>query len=61
VGNITVGGTGKTPVTEYLIQFFLDRGIRPVVLSRGYGRKTKGFRYVEAGDRARTLETNRCR
>ena len=55
VGNITVGGTGKTPVTEYLIQFFLDRGIRPVVLSRGYGRKTKGFRYVEAGDRARDV------
>ncbi len=55
VGNITVGGTGKTPVTEYLVQFFLDRGISPVVLSRGYGRKTKGFRYVEAGDPARDV------
>ena len=42
VGNITVGGTGKTPVTEYLIEHFAGR-YRLAVLSRGYKRKSKGF------------------
>lgn len=45
VGNITVGGTGKTPHVEFLIRIL---GIANVaILSRGYGRKTKGFRKVE--------------
>lgn len=42
VGNITVGGTGKTPVTEYLINA-LRKKYKIAVLSRGYKRKTKGF------------------
>lgn len=42
VGNITVGGTGKTPVTEYLIEV-LSRNRNVAVLSRGYKRKTRGF------------------
>lgn len=42
VGNITVGGTGKTPHTERLIEL-LDREFNVAVLSRGYKRKTKGF------------------
>lgn len=42
VGNITVGGTGKTPHTEYLIRLLKDR-YRIAVLSRGYKRKSKGF------------------
>ena len=42
VGNITVGGTGKTPHTERLIEL-LDGEFRVAVLSRGYKRKTKGF------------------
>lgn len=42
VGNITVGGTGKTPHTEYLAALLKDR-FRTAVLSRGYGRRTKGF------------------
>ncbi len=50
VGNITVGGTGKTPMTEYLTASFLEKNVTPVVLSRGYGRKTKGFRYVNVTD-----------
>ena len=41
VGNLTVGGTGKTPVVDYLLQLFEDKNIG--VISRGYGRKTKGF------------------
>ena len=50
VGNITVGGTGKTPMTEYLAGRFLEKNVTPVVLSRGYGRKTIGFRYVNVSD-----------
>ena len=42
IGNLTVGGTGKTPVTEYLADFF-SRKVPTAILSRGYGRKTKGF------------------
>lgn len=43
VGNIAVGGTGKTPMTAYLVQLLLDHGYHPAVLSRGYKRKTHGF------------------
>ncbi|MFV0554633.1 MAG: tetraacyldisaccharide 4'-kinase [Mangrovibacterium sp.] len=46
VGNITVGGTGKTPHTEYLVRL-LRKNYKVAVLSRGYGRKTKGFLWVE--------------
>ena len=42
VGNITVGGTGKTPHTEYLISLLRER-FRVATLSRGYKRKTLGF------------------
>jgi tetraacyldisaccharide 4'-kinase len=49
VGNVTAGGTGKTPHTEYLINN-LQSFYKVAVLSRGYGRKTKGFRMVETGD-----------
>ena len=42
VGNITVGGTGKTPHVEYLIRLLQDR-FRVAVLSRGYKRSSKGF------------------
>lgn len=42
VGNITVGGTGKTPHTEYLIRLLQDR-FQVAVLSRGYKRKSHGF------------------
>ncbi|MBI4833512.1 MAG: tetraacyldisaccharide 4'-kinase [Planctomycetes bacterium] len=37
IGNITVGGTGKTPMTEYLAKYFADKNKKVVVLSRGYG------------------------
>lgn len=42
IGNITVGGTGKTPHTEYLAGLLKDK-LDTAVLSRGYGRRTKGF------------------
>lgn len=43
VGNLSVGGTGKTPHVDYLIQYFLSKNTKLSVLSRGYGRKTKGL------------------
>ena len=42
IGNITVGGTGKTPHTEYLVRL-LQEHFKVAVLSRGYKRKSKGF------------------
>ncbi|WP_184545831.1 tetraacyldisaccharide 4'-kinase [Mucilaginibacter sp. FT3.2] len=42
VGNLDVGGAGKSPMTEYLIRLFKDQ-YKLATLSRGYGRKTKGF------------------
>jgi len=48
VGNITVGGTGKTPHTEYLAGL-LSSHFRVAVLSRGYKRKSKGFRVAGPG------------
>ncbi|MFC3417810.1 tetraacyldisaccharide 4'-kinase [Algoriphagus hitonicola] len=46
VGNLRVGGTGKTPMVEYLIRQY-HSSYRTATLSRGYGRKTKGF--IKAG------------
>lgn len=49
IGNITVGGTGKTPHTEMIIRMLQDK-YRVAVLSRGYKRKTKGFRIATLSD-----------
>ena len=48
VGNLSVGGTGKSPMSIYLLQF-LRTAQHPALLSRGYGRKTSGYREVELG------------
>lgn len=45
IGNLAVGGTGKTPHTEYIYTMLQSRG-KVGILSRGYGRHTKGFRWV---------------
>ena len=42
VGNITVGGTGKTPMTAWLARYLMSRGKRVAVLSRGYGGRLEG-------------------
>lgn len=43
IGNLAVGGTGKTPHTEYLIRLLAKAGLHVAVLSRGYKRKSKGY------------------
>ena len=48
VGNLSVGGTGKTPQIEYLIRL-LQNNLNVAVLSRGYKRKSKGFLLAENG------------
>ena len=49
VGNLSTGGTGKTPLVLYLAQKW-GRKRSIATLSRGYGRKTKGFRWVQPAD-----------
>ena len=50
VGNLTTGGTGKTPLVIELARQFRDLGYRPVILSRGYRRKSRGIVIVSRGD-----------
>jgi tetraacyldisaccharide 4'-kinase len=49
VGNLAVGGTGKTPVTLWLARMLRERGLRPAVLSRGYGGTARGVTVVSRG------------
>lgn len=62
VGNLTVGGTGKTPHTEYIVKLLKDR-FNVAVVSRGYKRRTKGFllvtpdmSYLRAGDEPKQIK-----
>ncbi len=51
VGNVTVGGTGKTPTVQYLFEKLSSLGKRVAILSRGYGRTTKGGVLVSDGEK----------
>jgi tetraacyldisaccharide 4'-kinase len=53
VGNISVGGSGKTPFVIMLGEMLKQRGIEFDILSRGYGRATKGVRFVDPDGTAR--------
>jgi tetraacyldisaccharide 4'-kinase len=50
IGNLTLGGTGKTPLTIYLAGKMREQGFKPVILSRGYRRTTRGTVIVSRGD-----------
>lgn len=54
VGNLSAGGTGKTPHVEYLVRL-LESSWKLATLSRGYGRKTTGFRVATLTDNALTI------
>ncbi len=49
VGNLAVGGTGKTPHVEYILRLLHEEGYNVAMLSRGYGRRTRGFVLAERG------------
>src|SRR5947209_5167842 len=55
VGNLTVGGAGKTPMVELIASRLAQRGLRVTVLARGYGRKSSGRVVVSDG---RTVHAN---
>ncbi len=75
VGNITVGGTGKTPMVAYLARLAAEMGRRPLILSRGYGgqagrpneeareleRLCPGVPHVQNPDRVRAMEEGLAR
>ena len=49
IGNITVGGSGKTPLVIYITNILKQIGFKAGVLSRGYGRSTRGYKLVSRG------------
>jgi len=51
VGNLTLGGTGKTPLVEWIARWFRKRNVRVSIVSRGYGAEDGG-----RNDEARELE-----
>lgn len=64
VGNLTVGGTGKTPLVMHIVRLLQQRGFKPGIISRGYGGSVKGPLLIEAnttplqaGDEAVLLAT----
>lgn len=50
IGNLTVGGTGKTPMTQLLCRRLHSGGIRTAILSRGHGGDSQAVRLVSSGD-----------
>lgn len=54
VGNLSVGGTGKTPMIEYLLNFLL-KNYKVAALSRGYGRSSSGFIHVTGQEDAKEV------
>ncbi len=67
VGNVTVGGSGKTPLVIALVEYLRGQGWSPGVVSRGFGRRSRGQREVhpdtspdEGGDEP-VLIARRCR
>ena len=58
IGNLAVGGTGKTPHTEFLIRQLSEK-FKTAVLSRGYRRETKGFVLADESITAQSIGTDK--
>lgn len=52
VGNLTVGGSGKTPLVLWIAQFLKAKGWSPAIVSRGYGGKVEGARAATVASEA---------
>lgn len=52
IGNIVVGGSGKTPLLLFVCDYLVEKGFRPGVVSRGYGGNVTGLRQVQDNDTA---------
>jgi tetraacyldisaccharide 4'-kinase len=50
IGNLTVGGTGKTPLVCWLVAQLTARGFKPGIVTRGYGGTLRGERLASAAD-----------
>jgi tetraacyldisaccharide 4'-kinase len=50
VGNLSVGGTGKTPLVCWLVGRLTDLGFKPGVVTRGYGGSSRNVRLIDSSD-----------
>ncbi len=51
IGNLSAGGTGKTPLVDWIVKYYLSIGCKPAIVSRGYRRESKGVQLVSDGQR----------
>lgn len=49
IGNLSAGGTGKTPLVDWVVKYYLSIGCKPAIVSRGYRRESKGVQLVSDG------------
>lgn len=60
IGNITVGGTGKSPFTQYVARGLVSRGFEPVILTRGYGGNICGPHLLNCNDTPKSVGDEAC-
>jgi len=51
IGNLSAGGTGKTPLVDLVVKYYLSIGCKPAIISRGYQRESKGVQLVSDGQK----------
>ncbi len=51
IGNLSAGGTGKTPLVDWVVKYYLSIGCKPAIVSRGYLRESKGVQLVSDGQK----------
>lgn len=59
IGNLTFGGSGKTPMVIYVTNLLKSAGIKVGILSRGYRRETKGYLLVSDGEKIK-VDVDKC-